>query len=152
VSIDVSSKGPRVGAMLRVVSNWVRDQVYAGVVAEGFDDLNPSHLAMFRYPGLDGMRPSQLVTELQVSKQAVNQLTDHLERRGYIVREIDPLDGRGRVVRLTEKGRRVESTVHEHARAAEQGIAETLGQRGFSQLRAQLELLFRSVTEPERVE
>ena len=134
--------------MLRVVSNWVRDQVYAGVAADGFDDLNPSHLAMFRYPGLDGMRPSQLVTELQVSKQAVNQLTDHLERRGYIVRETDPLDGRGRVVRLTAKGRRVEAAVHEHARTAELRIAEILGQRGFAHLRGELESLFRAVTEP----
>lgn len=134
--------------MLRVVSNWVRDLVYAGVVADGFDDLNPAHLAMFRYPGLDGLHPSELAGQLQVTKQAVNSLAGHLEARGYIVRRPDPADGRGRVIRLTAKGHRVEAAVHRHARAAEQRIADILGGRGFTHLRSELEKVFLAVTVP----
>lgn len=132
--------------MLRVVSNWVRDQVYAGVQEDGYDDLNPSHLAMFRYPGLDGMRPSQLAAELQITKQAVNKLAGHLEERGYIAREPDPVDGRGRVIRLTAKGRSVEMAVHDHARAAERRIAEILGPRGFPVLLEELRTLFECIS------
>ena len=131
--------------MLRVVSNWVRDQVYAGVADDGFADLNPAHIAMFRYPGLDGMRPSQMATQLQMSKQAVNLLAGHLEEHGYIVREVDPDDGRGRIIRLTAKGRRVEAAVHAHARNAEARIAEVLGPKGFGQLRTELEKVFEHV-------
>ena len=65
-----STKLPRVGAMLRVVSNSVRDRVFDAVVAAGFDDLNPAHVQMFRYPGLDGMRPSQVAAELQITADA----------------------------------------------------------------------------------
>jgi DNA-binding MarR family transcriptional regulator len=132
--------------MLRVVSNWVRDQVYAGVAEDGFEDLHPAHLALFRYPGLDGMRPSQLAGELQMTKQAVNQLAGHLEERGYIVREPDAVDRRGRVIRLTPKGQRVEAAVREHARAVERRIAEVLGPSGFGQLHTELAHLFREVT------
>lgn len=132
--------------MLRVVSNWVRDQVYAGVVEDGYDDLNPAHLAMFRYPGLDGMHPSELATQLQITKQAVNQLASHLEQRGYITRERDPVDGRGRLIRLTGKGRRVETSVIHHARAVDLRIVEILGARGSTVLRSELETLFQTVT------
>lgn len=144
-----ASSGAHIGAMLRVVSNWVRDQVYAGVAQAGFDDLNPAHITMFRYPGLDGTRPSQLAAQLQMSKQAVNLLAGHLEQCGYIVREPDPIDGRGKVIRLTAKGRRVESSVHEHARRAEAAVAAILGPRGFDRLHAELERLFEHVlTQP----
>ena len=43
-----------------VVWQWVRDQLYAGVVAAGYDDLNAAHVGLWRYPGLEGLRPSQL--------------------------------------------------------------------------------------------
>jgi len=32
--------------MLRVVWQWVRDQMYAGVVAAGYDDLNAAHVGL----------------------------------------------------------------------------------------------------------
>ena len=128
--------------MLRVISNWVRDQVYEGVVADGFTDINPAHLAMFRYPGLDGLRQSHLATQLQITKQAVNMLAGHLEHHGYITRDTDPADGRARVIRLTERGRRVEASVHEQARLAELRIASILGERGFTHLRHEVEKVF----------
>ena len=132
--------------MLRVASNWVRDQVYEGVVADGYTDINPAHLAMFRYPGLDGLRQSHLANQLQITKQAVNMLAGHLEQHGYITRDTDPDDGRARVIRLTPRGRAVEASVHEHARMAELRIAAILGERGFGQLRHELEKLFTEVT------
>ncbi len=139
---EVGDAFPHVGAMLRVVSNWVRDEIYAEVVEAGFDDLNPAHLAMFRYPGLDGTRPSEMAVELQITKQAVNNLAGHLEEHGYISREPDPLDGRARVIRLTERGRAVEQTVHDRARANEQRIAEILGPEGFAWLETEIRALF----------
>ena len=54
---------PYVGAMLGVAWQWVRDQMYAGVVAAGYDDLNAAHVGLWRYPGLDGLRPSQLADQ-----------------------------------------------------------------------------------------
>src|ERR1700723_2898996 len=93
-----------IGATLRVVWQWVRDQLHAGVVAAGYDDLNAAHVALWRYPGLDGLRPSQLADQSGVTKQSVNGLLGHLERHGYLERVPDSADGRIRVIRLTARG------------------------------------------------
>jgi DNA-binding MarR family transcriptional regulator len=133
--------GPYVGAMLRVVWQWVRDQLYDGVVAAGYDDLNAAHVGLWRYPGLDGLRPSKLADQVGITKQSVNDLLGHLERHGYLLRVPDSRDGRARVIRLTSKGRRLGRTIYAEAGAAERRIAEILGPRRFAQLRSSLELL-----------
>src|SRR5579863_2187737 len=138
-------RSPYIGAMLRVVWQWVRDQLYAGVVAAGFDDLNAAHVGLWRYPGLEGARPSQLAERAGITKQSVNDLLGHLEQHGYLLRVPDSADGRARVIRLTSKGRRLEETIYATAGAAEQRIAEALGPRRFAQLHGSLELLARQL-------
>ena len=132
---------PYVGAMLRAVWQWLRDQMYAGVVAAGYDDLNAAHVGLWRYPGLEGLRPSQLADRVGITKQSVNDLLGHLEQHGYLGRVPDPSDGRGRVIRLTSKGRRLEQTIYDEAGAAQLRIAEILGPRRFAQLHSSLEVL-----------
>jgi DNA-binding MarR family transcriptional regulator len=132
---------PYVGAMLRVVWQWVRDQLYAGVVAAGFDDLSAAHVSLWRYPGLDGVRPSQLAERAGITKQSVNDLLGHLEQHGYLVRVADSADGRARVVRLTTKGRRLQETIYDEAGTAQLRIAEILGPRRFGQFHNSLKML-----------
>lgn len=141
MSSKPSDSGPHVGAMMRFAWQWVWKQIFSGIVAAGYDDVNPAHVALFRYPGLDQQRPSELAEQLQIAKQSVNDLLGHLEHHGYLTREPDPNDGRARIVRLTPKGRRLQKTVHVRAQAAEQHIADTLGARRFTQLQRALEEL-----------
>jgi DNA-binding MarR family transcriptional regulator len=139
--IDHELVPPYVGALLRVVWQWVRDQLYAGVLATGFDDLSAAHVALWRYPGLGGVRPSQLADRVGITKQSVNDLLGHLEEHGYLSRVPDAVDGRARVIRLTAKGRRLEETIYAAAGAAQLQIEEILGPRRFAQLQSSLELL-----------
>ncbi len=132
---------PYLGARLGVVWQWVRDQLYASVVAAGYDDLNAAHVGLWRYPGLEGLRPSQLADRVGITKQSVNDLLAHLEQHGYLSRVADSADGRARVIRLTPKGRMLEQTIYAAAGAAQQRIAEILGPRRFDQLHRSLELL-----------
>lgn len=134
-------RSPYVGALLRVVWQWVRDQLYAGVVAAGYDDLNAAHVGLWRYPGLDGLRPSELADRVGITKQSVNDLLGHLERQGYLERLPDSADGRARVIRLTSKGRRLQETIYTEAQSAQTRIAEILGTRRFDQLHSSLQLL-----------
>lgn len=139
--LTVSEPRPYIGAMIRVVWQWVRDQMYAGVVAAGYDDLNAAHVGLWRHPGLDGLRPSELADRVGITKQSVNDLLGHLERQGYLERLPDTADGRARVIRLTSKGRRLEGTIYAEAQAAQMRIAESLGPRRFDQLLTSLQLL-----------
>jgi DNA-binding MarR family transcriptional regulator len=127
--------------MLRDVWQWVRDQMYAGVVAAGYDDLSAAHVGLWRYPGLDGRRPSQLADHVGITKQSVNDLLGHLEGHGYLERVPDSADGRARVIRLTLKGQQLQDTIYAEAGAAQQRIAEILGPRRFAQLHGSLERL-----------
>ena len=136
-----STPAPYVGALLRVVWQRVRDQIYAGVVEAGFDDLNAAHVGLWRYPGLEGLRPSQLADRAGITKQSVNDLLGHLEAHGYLLRVPDSADGRARVIQLTSKGRKLERTIYAAAGAAQLRIAEILGPRRFDQLHSSLELL-----------
>ncbi|TAM77806.1 MarR family transcriptional regulator [bacterium] len=141
MSTESPHKGPYLGAMLRLGWQLVREQIFSGVVAAGYNDLNPAHVGLFRYPTLDRQRPSELAEQLQITRQSVNDLLGHLEGRGYLTREPDPADGRARVVRLTAKGHSLEKAINDQAHAAELKIAELLGRGSFSQLRNALEEL-----------
>ena len=143
------ARGRYVGALMRLGWQWVMDQIFAGVVAAGYDDLSRAHVGLIRYPTLDGLRPIELAERLRTSKQSVNDLLGHLEQHGYLVREPDPADRRARVVRLTAKGRQFEKTCNAEAQAAEQRIAELLGSRQFAQLRTGLEELAARVTQDD---
>jgi len=136
--------------LLRVGWQWVREQIFSGVLAAGYDDLTAAHVGLFRYPTLDRQRPSALADQLQITRQSVNDLLGHLEACGYLTREAAPADGRARVVRLTVKGRRLEKIINGQAQAAEVKIAELLGPRRFSQLRSALEDLAHYVTHNDR--
>src|SRR3954452_24531171 len=146
-SSETPNPGPYVGALLRPCWQWVREHIYSGVAAEGYDDLNAAHVALFRYPTLDRQRPSELAEQLQITRQSINDLLGHLERCGYVTRHADAKDGRARVVRLTAKGRRLQTAITRHARAAEDHIAELLGPRRFSQLRDTLQELAHRLTD-----
>ena len=134
-------QSPYVGALLGDVWQWVRDQLYTGVVAAGYDDLNAAHVGLWRYPGLEGLRPSQLADRRGITKQSVNDLLAHLEQHGYLARVPDPADKRARVIRLTSKGWRLQKVIYSEAGSAQLRIAEILGPRRFAQLRSSLELL-----------
>ena len=47
---EIAQRTPFVGALMLVGWQWVRDQVFDGVAAAGYDDLNPAHVGLFRYP------------------------------------------------------------------------------------------------------
>jgi DNA-binding MarR family transcriptional regulator len=130
--------GPYVGALLRPCWQWVWGHIFTGVAAAGYDDLNPAHVGLFRYPTLDRLRPTEVAKRMQITRQSVNDLLGDLEQRGYLTREPDPTDGRARIIRLTAKGRRLEHVINVQAREAELEIAEHLGPRRFAQLQAAL--------------
>ena len=142
-SVDrpIGEPSPYVGALLGVVWQWVRDQLYAGVVAAGYDDLNAAHVGLWRYPGLEGLRPSQLADRRGITKQSVNDLLGYLEQHGYLMRVPDSIDGRARVIRLTPKGWRLQRTIYAEAASAQLRIEEILGPRRYAQLHSSLELL-----------
>src|SRR5215831_8518732 len=95
---------PLIGALLRQPWEAVQRHMLERLHEHGFDDLDPAHLLVFRYPGPQGARPSELATRLQISKQALNYLLGELERLNYLERRPDPDDQRAKRITLTPRG------------------------------------------------
>ena len=51
-----------------------------------------------------GTRLTELSQRAGMTKQAMGQIVDDLERLGYVEREPDPADGRAKIVRFTAAG------------------------------------------------
>lgn len=130
--------GPYIGYLTRRVWQWVRQIIAAEVMAAGFTDLNPAHVAVFRNPAPDGLSPSELAEQLQITKQSVNELLGHLERHGYLVREPDPRNSRRRRIRLTDQGHQVHAVALAAAQEAERTAAKLLGEDRLADLRRNL--------------
>ncbi|MDX6479572.1 MAG: hypothetical protein QOG85_82 [Gaiellaceae bacterium] len=90
------------------------------VKAAGHVEVTEAMIALFRFAGVDQRRPSQIARNARLSKQATNDMLRELERLGYLARHPDPDDGRARIIRLTERGRALDSAVWEAGRAVEQ--------------------------------
>lgn len=130
--------GPWVGGLLRLAWERVRERIDTAVLAAGYDDVNPAHLALFRYDGPDGQRPSRIADQMRITKQSLNDLLRHLEHTGYVELVPDPADSRARLVRLTPRGRQLYSVICMHARNAEQQMLDAIGKGPFEQFRQTL--------------
>jgi DNA-binding MarR family transcriptional regulator len=120
---------------MRMPVDAVRRRIFDDLHAAGFTDLAEAHMAVLRYPGPQGRRPSDLALELGMSKQAVNYLLGALEQSGYLRRSDDPADGRSRRIELTDRGEVVRRTIRATVAEIESELAGELGDRAFDQLR-----------------
>ena len=75
---------------------------------------------------------------MRLSKQAVNDLLQDLERGGYIRRVVNPADRRSRLIRLTPKGVELEDAVRRAAEDAERVLERKFGKRWLQSLRGAL--------------
>ena len=126
---------PLIGALLRMPWEAVQRQMLARLHGRGFDDFDAAYLEVFRYPGPQGTRPSELAARLRTSKQALNYLLGELERLGYLERRPDPQDLRSKRIALTARGTSAIRVIREAVGEMEASWAQQLGPKRFAQLR-----------------
>lgn len=124
-----------IGALLRVPAQAIHRRIITALNAAGFEELRLPHMAVFQFPGPDGVRPSVLAERAGMSKQAMNQLLRSLEAQGYIVRSDAPDEGRARLVRLTPRGQAAYAKIHDVLRNVEREWSAELGTRRFAELK-----------------
>jgi DNA-binding MarR family transcriptional regulator len=127
-----------IGALLRVPAQAIHRRIIQRLNAAGFDELRLPHIAVFQFPGPDGVSPSVLAERAGISKQAMNQLLGSLEDSGYVVRRAAPHEGRKRVVRFTKRGHAAYSKIVDILRDVERDWSAELGPRHFARLKALL--------------
>ena len=95
-----------------------------------------------------GTKQVLLVERLAISKQAVQQLIDGLEEDGILERIADPDDRRGRIVRLTNKGRAAMKDANRIKIEIESGYRARMGDADFAHLSELLGKLRQSRRKP----
>lgn len=104
------------------------------MVAAGHGWYAEARSSVVPYVGLDGTRQADIVARMGLSKQAVQQLIVDLERSGILRRDPDPDDGRGKIVRFTERGLAAQRDSQKAKRVVEAEIRARLGDREFESL------------------
>lgn len=136
----VKTKDMLIGALLRVPTEAIHRRIINDLNAAGFAELSLPHMALFRFPGPDGVRPSVLAERAGMSKQAMNRLLGSLEDLGYLVRSDAPDEGRARIVRFTRRGHAAYAKAVDVLREIEHEWRDELGPKDFTRLK---EILFR---------
>ena len=137
---SVKAKDMLIGALLRVPAEAIHRRIIRELNTAGFDDLAMPHMAIFRFPGPDGVRPGILAERAGMSKQAMNRILGSLEELGYLVRSDDPEEARARLVKFTKRGHAAYAKAIEVLYQIEKEWRAELGAKDFTQLK---ELLFR---------
>ena len=108
--------------------------------AAGFDDIRPTHDKVFTNIG-SGATVSELARRAQLTKQAMTELVEHLERLGYVERAPHLNDRRARVVLLTARGRRCTEAARRILLDTERAWGRLLGRGRYADTREALGIL-----------
>ena len=128
--------------LLRDGRSAIEAAVRADLAQQGFGDVTPSQSALLRNLGEDGSRPSELAAHADVTRQAITKLVDELERLDLVRRDPDPDDGRGVIVRYTDRGRAGLAIARKRMLALERSWAAQVGADRWAEVRSTLETLF----------
>jgi DNA-binding MarR family transcriptional regulator len=125
----------------------LNDLVLARLAERGHAVVRAAHSVVFQYLDDTGTTVSLLAERAQMTKQAMAELVQHLERHGYVVRVADPADRRAKLVVPTERGREVVAIAQGLVPELEDRVTRDLGADRVRALRDDLEAIRRSATE-----
>lgn len=126
------------GLLLRLAHQQWTLAVDTKLAEEGFDDIRPHHANIFTFVPPEGIQVSKLTELAHVRKQSMTQTVEELEKLGYVERRPDPGDKRGRLVFLTERGRKVSPIAREAGKLVDRHWAELTSHEEIEALRRAL--------------
>jgi DNA-binding MarR family transcriptional regulator len=114
-------------------------EFHARLKEAGHTTIRQGHGCVFRFIHEGGSRLTELAESSGLSKQAVGEVVDDLEKLGYVERAQDPQDGRAKVIRLTEQGADAQRTALGIFADIENDFAERYGAERVAMMRELLE-------------
>ncbi|MFK7898214.1 MAG: MarR family transcriptional regulator [Myxococcota bacterium] len=141
--IKISAQGT--AAVLPMISMQIQQDLMTDTISKGHPGLKMSHGQILPLIGPEGARVHQIARIHRVSRQAVSTTARDLESLGYLAGETDPRDGRGIVLRLTERGETLIKDSVGAVDALEDQFLEVLGQRRLAQLQTIARKLYLSL-------
>lgn len=113
-------------------------ELVAALNAAGHPEIRPKHGALFANVDPDGSRATAIAQRAGISKAAMGEMIDELEKLGYVRRTADEADRRAKLIVPTERAREVMNLVRTFNSSLERRLIETLGAHRYGELRAAL--------------
>jgi DNA-binding MarR family transcriptional regulator len=132
-----------VGWLLWQATQRWKAELDAGLVEVGYPWAAEARANIIMHVGRSGIRQSELVRRMGLSKQAVQQLLDDLVKDGVVERKGDPEDRRGKLIVFTAAGRKLLADSNRVKRAIEARYREVLGPERFAEFMTMLDQLNR---------
>lgn len=107
MEISKRSMGKELGILSRATQKFLRHQ---------FKEYDIGHAQLMTLHFIcrnDGLSQNELVNYFQLDKSSITSQLNKLEKNGYIIREINSRDSRGRRIYKTEKTKEMEDALHE---------------------------------------
>ncbi|MCB1494568.1 MAG: winged helix-turn-helix transcriptional regulator [Bauldia sp.] len=117
----------------QATQRWKRE-LDEGLVAMGHPWAAEARANVIMHVGRSGIRQSELVRRMGLSKQAVQQLLDGLVADGIVERRPDPEDSRARRIVFTAAGRRMLGDSNRVKKRIEDDYRSVLGEKRFRAL------------------
>ena len=115
----------------QATQRWKSDLDY-GLIAAGYPWASEARANIVMHVGRAGIRQSELVRRMGLSKQAVQQLIDGLVADGIVERKADRDDKRGKLIVFTAGGRKMLADSNRVKQDIEERYREVLGDRRFA--------------------
>jgi len=137
---DDDDRGPRLGALLRLCHQAFHSRI-GRRLAESGDAPVIGAVTQPLWDHPDGMRLTDLASYAGMTKQSMGELVERMEAVGYVERVPDPNDGRARLVRFSEKGRRIAKKTRALVHETEARWAARVGEKELERLRKTLQAI-----------
>lgn len=128
-------------ALLTRAKDLTIEALHRRLGEEGFVGIRYRHGSVFRFIDPEGSRPTALAERSGLTKQAIGELVDELERFGYVERTVDPNDRRAKIIRLTELGAQGQIAAARILQDIEQEWVRQIGEDGVAALRRTLQAI-----------
>jgi DNA-binding MarR family transcriptional regulator len=138
---DITDSDPDLAVLIVGAARVVADRLGQAVEHAGIDDMRTPFGFVIRALADRDRTLTELADLLGVSKQAAIKVVDEMEARGFLSRHSYPDDRRVKVLRLTDKGRKVRRTALAASRAMERELRRELGDASVDEFRHGLDAL-----------
>ncbi len=142
-----NSRGPlrrdaeNTAVLLREAYAAIDRVVPARLADQGHGAVRVAHGAVLQHLDRRGTTVSALAERAGMTKQAMAELVQYLERHGYVHRVPDPSDQRAKLVQATDQGTAVITIVSSLVPELERRLVDALGSARWRELRTDLQTI-----------
>jgi DNA-binding MarR family transcriptional regulator len=138
---EANIPSPPLPWLLGALKDAAIGELHRRLAEQGYPEIRDGHGCVFRFIESEGSRLTDLAERSGYTKQAVGEVVVDLEGLGYVERMPDPVDGRAKIIRLTERGREAFAAAMTIFADIERDWAERVGEERMATVREVLEEL-----------